>query len=186
MEKLQELEYVNLAVNNVTVIEGLECCESLLKVDLTLNFVPIENYKQSIECLMECPDFNELYLTGNPCTDWKEYKDYAVAKLKNLKRIDGDDISKSWKIQAAQRLPLLEEELAIKSQESIREKEGKPFDPEAYTPESRWEIHNDELKRKKEHEEESKKNSMFAHLDEFKTKPREGPPSIYNKQGKIL
>ena len=70
VSKLKELEYINLAVNNCKKIEGLEGCESLLKLDMTLNFIPIENYRESIECLAECPDFNELYLTGNPVCDW--------------------------------------------------------------------------------------------------------------------
>jgi len=29
LEKLKELEYLNIAVNNISVIEGLEGCESL-------------------------------------------------------------------------------------------------------------------------------------------------------------
>lgn len=29
LDKLRELEYLNMAVNSVSMIEGLECCESL-------------------------------------------------------------------------------------------------------------------------------------------------------------
>jgi hypothetical protein len=36
---LQELEYLNMAVNNVTRIQNLQRCESLQKLDLTINFV---------------------------------------------------------------------------------------------------------------------------------------------------
>lgn len=95
VSKLKELEYLNLAVNNCTTIGGLEGCESLLKLDMTLNFIPLENYRESLECLAECPDFNELYLTGNPVCDWPQYKTYAVAKIPTLKRLDGDEITKS-------------------------------------------------------------------------------------------
>jgi len=35
------LEYLNLAMNNVERIENLECCESLQRLDLTLNFVGV-------------------------------------------------------------------------------------------------------------------------------------------------
>lgn len=37
--KLKKLEYLNLALNNIEVIENLEGCESLQKLDLTLNFI---------------------------------------------------------------------------------------------------------------------------------------------------
>ena len=35
----QDLEYLNLAVNNITKIQNLQRCESLRKLDLTINFV---------------------------------------------------------------------------------------------------------------------------------------------------
>lgn len=34
-------------------------------------------------------------MTGNPCTEWKDYKDYIVAKLPQLVRLEGDDITRS-------------------------------------------------------------------------------------------
>lgn len=37
--KLKKLEYLNLALNNIECIENLEGCESLQKLDLTLNFI---------------------------------------------------------------------------------------------------------------------------------------------------
>lgn len=37
----------------------------------------------------------ELYMTGNPCTQWSGYKDYIIAKIDTLKRLDGEDINKS-------------------------------------------------------------------------------------------
>eukprot|EP00955_Chlamydomonas_euryale_P076003 362520-Chlamydomonas_euryale.AAC.10 len=36
----QDLQYLNLAINNVTKLENLQKCESLEKLDLTMNFVP--------------------------------------------------------------------------------------------------------------------------------------------------
>jgi protein TilB len=41
LTKLRELEYLNLALNNIRVIEGIENCESLMKLDLTVNFVDL-------------------------------------------------------------------------------------------------------------------------------------------------
>jgi protein TilB len=39
VSKLKRLTYLQLALNNITRIEGLEGCESLEKLDLTVNFV---------------------------------------------------------------------------------------------------------------------------------------------------
>ena len=39
LHRLKELEYANFAVNNVRKIENLQRCESLTKLDLTMNFV---------------------------------------------------------------------------------------------------------------------------------------------------
>jgi Leucine-rich repeat (LRR) protein len=39
LHKLKDLEYLNLAVNNIRRIENLDRCESLTKLDLTLNFI---------------------------------------------------------------------------------------------------------------------------------------------------
>ncbi len=37
------------------------------KLDLTLNFVDIEDLEESMENLAECEEMKELYMTGNPC-----------------------------------------------------------------------------------------------------------------------
>lgn len=100
LSKLKELEYLNLAVNVVSIIEGVRGCESLQKLDLTLNFVDIEDLEESIDNLAELPDFRELYIIGNPLTDWPHFKDYIVARLPHLGRLDGDEITKSWKLRA--------------------------------------------------------------------------------------
>lgn len=39
VSRLKKLEYLNLALNNVERIENLEGCESLKKLDLTVNFI---------------------------------------------------------------------------------------------------------------------------------------------------
>jgi protein TilB len=100
LTKLKELEYVNLAVNSVSLIEGIRGCESLQKLDLTLNFIDVEDFEESMDNLAELPDFRELYLLGNPATDWEHWKDYVVARLPHLGRLDGEDVSKTWKLKA--------------------------------------------------------------------------------------
>ena len=39
VSRMKKLEYLNLALNNIERIENLEGCESLNKLDLTVNFV---------------------------------------------------------------------------------------------------------------------------------------------------
>jgi len=51
VSRLKKLEYLNLALNNIELIENLEGCESLQKLDLTVNFV---GELTSIESLRVC------------------------------------------------------------------------------------------------------------------------------------
>ncbi len=38
----QDLEYVNLALNNITAFQKLERCEKLKKLDLSVNFINLK------------------------------------------------------------------------------------------------------------------------------------------------
>jgi len=64
---------------------------------LTLNFIDIEYFEESIDNLAELPDFRELYMLGNPCMDWKRAKTYIFARLPDLGRLDGDEITKTMR-----------------------------------------------------------------------------------------
>ena len=70
LNKLKELEYLNLALNNIKLIEGIEGCESLAKLDMTCNFIDMEDFEQSCINLSKCPNLREIYLTGNPCYEY--------------------------------------------------------------------------------------------------------------------
>ena len=67
---------------------------------MTLNFIEIEDFEESIDNLAEVPDFRELYFVGNPAAQWEHWKDYIVARVDTLGRLDGDDVTKSWKLSA--------------------------------------------------------------------------------------
>lgn len=112
LNKLQELEYLNLAVNSVSKIEGTKRCESLNKLDLTLNFIDLEDLKESCENLEWNCLLTDMYLTGNPAKDWDGCRDYVIAKVETLMRLDGEEITKSDRLRAKTRLVKLEEELA--------------------------------------------------------------------------
>jgi len=69
VSKLKELNYLNLALNNICLIENLEGCESLKKLDMTANFIDLDDYELSMKNLKEVSSIRELYLTGNPITE---------------------------------------------------------------------------------------------------------------------
>ncbi|KAM8727144.1 dynein axonemal assembly factor 11 isoform 2-T2 [Acanthopagrus schlegelii] len=99
--RLKKLEYLNLALNNIEVIENLEGCESLQKLDLTVNFV---GRLSSVQSLKHNIHLAELFLVGNPCTEFEGYRQFVVASLPQLKWLDGTDISRSERIRASQGL----------------------------------------------------------------------------------
>ena len=55
LNKLKELEYLNMALNNISIIENIEGCESLKKLDLTVNFIDLEDLEESLVNLSRCP-----------------------------------------------------------------------------------------------------------------------------------
>ena len=45
LNKLKELDYLNMALNNIAIIENIEGCESLRKLDFTVNFIELYSLK---------------------------------------------------------------------------------------------------------------------------------------------
>ena len=83
----QHLEYLNLAVNNVTKVQNLARCEALAKLDLTLNFVPKAGLLSLRRALGANHALRELHLLGNPCAEWRGYRAYVIAALPQLGRL---------------------------------------------------------------------------------------------------
>ncbi|XP_035772422.1 protein tilB homolog isoform X2 [Neolamprologus brichardi] len=115
--RLKKLEYLNLALNNIEVIENLEGCESLQKLDLTVNFV---GRLSSVESLRHNIHLRELFLVGNPCTQFEGYRQFVVAALPQLKSLDRTEISRSERIQASQGLEEARRRVAEQEQEYLR------------------------------------------------------------------
>lgn len=88
------------------------------KLDLTVNFV---GDLLSIESLRQSEHLEELYLTGNPCTDYEGYREFVVATLPQLKTLDGRKITKSERILAQQRMKELRK-LITEQQKVYKEK----------------------------------------------------------------
>ncbi|XP_023942080.2 protein tilB [Bicyclus anynana] len=113
LNKLKHLTYLNLALNNIEVIENLERCESLQKLDLTLNFI---GDIVSVESLKDNYNLENLYLTGNPCTDYENYRDFVIGTIPQLNSLDGRDIERSDRIKALQNLPIIKSDIIFEQQ----------------------------------------------------------------------
>lgn len=167
--KLKSLEYLNVALNNLTKIENVESLESLRKLDLTVNFVDITALEESVSALKYCFELKELYLTGNPCSSWEHFRSYVIANLPTLEKLDGVDITRTERIQAKQKEQdlnrLLAEAVTARLAEKKRKAESGEEEDEdyEYTPELRSKMYDDfnenkeEEERKKVAEEAAKK-----------------------------
>ncbi|XP_050993543.1 dynein axonemal assembly factor 11 [Labeo rohita] len=118
--RLKKLEYLNLALNNIEVIENLEGCESLQKLDLTVNFV---GTLSSVESLKQNLHLRELYLVGNPCTEFHGYRQYVVAHLPQLQWLDGKAIGRGERIQALQELDGVRRRVLEQEAEYLKKRE---------------------------------------------------------------
>ena len=151
-----------MALNNVSKIEGLDKCEFLNKLDLTVNFVDVDELEASMDHLSEREHLKDLYMMGNPCeANWPGFKNYVIARLPQLQFLDGEAITRSMQIIAKQQLPKLAVELRSLAQEKRDEKAAKEFvdyrdidtDEKApYTPEVRMKMYEELAEEKAEKE----------------------------------
>ncbi|GMI05699.1 hypothetical protein TrRE_jg10733 [Triparma retinervis] len=150
LHHLKSLEYLNLALNNIRKIEGVERCEFLNKLDLTINFIDLDDLESSIDNLVDRSHLVDLFMMGNPCEqDWKGFKNYVIARLPQLKQLDGTEVTRSMKITAAQQLPALVSELRglAKERRERRDKEEEEQEKERRVKE--------EKKKRKEEKREA-------------------------------
>eukprot|EP00755_Sulcionema_specki_P023062 Sspe_Gene.77968::Locus_48753_Transcript_1_1_Confidence_1.000_Length_1054::g.77968::m.77968/K19753/LRRC6; protein TilB len=122
LHHLKKLWYLNLAINNIQVIENLEGCEALEKLDLTLNFIA------DVTCvrrLRRNVHLKHLYLTGNPCTDFEGYRAYVIEQLPQLLTLDGEDVKRSEAIRAHQEAEPMSDVFGQKAQEIAQERRNK-------------------------------------------------------------
>ncbi|XP_053342906.1 dynein axonemal assembly factor 11 isoform X1 [Clarias gariepinus] len=125
--RLKKLEYLNLALNNIEVIENLEGCEDLQKLDLTVNFI---GQLSSVGSLKENVHLRELFLVGNPCTEFKGYRQYVLACLPQLQWLDGTAIRRAERIKALQNFDdlkkcVLDQEAEYVKKRTKQKEEGK-------------------------------------------------------------
>ena len=186
LDKLKELEYLNLAVNSIQKIENLEKCESLNKLDLTMNFVDIENLKESCDCLSNVPSLREIYLTGNPCEKFKYCRDYIIGRCPQIIIYDGNEVKKSERIKAREMMDFMEKELEKESKQHVIFKQNDPSekDPNKYSVEYRRKLYKELEQEKLENERKKKEESSKPGLwDEPVIK--EVPPPVYKENGEV-
>ena len=73
-------------MNNLTKVQNLQGCESLAKLDLSVNFIPKAGLL-SLASLRQNAALTELHLLGNPCTEWPHYRSYVIALLPQLRQL---------------------------------------------------------------------------------------------------
>ena len=102
VRRLKNLEYLNLAMNKITMIENLEGCESLVKLDLTMNEIAMHGLL-NVSTLAVNVHLRELFLMGNPCADAAEdYRSFVIMSVPQLTHLDGSVITPLERIIARQ------------------------------------------------------------------------------------
>jgi len=122
LHHLKDLRYLNLALNNIRRIEGLSSCEFIHKLDLTVNFIDVDQLEASAEHLSGLLHMRELFLMGNPCMEWPGARPFLVAAVPQLAQIDGKEITRAERIAAAQAYKALRGELRGLAEAKAREK----------------------------------------------------------------
>ena len=188
--KLKQLEYLNLALNNISLIENVEGCESLKKLDLTCNFIDVDDIEQSSRNLALAPLIETLYMTGNPCLDWEPCKELIIALVPQLKVLDGTVITPTSRIQAFQKLDKLLADLDIEIARVQLERAKKRKELEDNPPPPRADGDDYE-----EYTKENRKNMYLEiaqeRVDDDKRKnpkkyePKKPPTTMYLKSGKV-
>jgi len=178
VKRLKDLIYLNLALNNITKIEGLSLCEKLEKLDFTVNFIDLDTFHKSIRNLQANEHLNELYLTGNPCTQFEGYRSFVIGMLPGVTRLDGKDVTKTERIIAKQELEEITAKLEVEA-ERVRAEKGvskeqceaddeeesdeddDPDKVEKWTPELRLKMAKQEERQEREKEEMKKDGGKF-------------------------
>ncbi|EMP29217.1 Leucine-rich repeat-containing protein 6, partial [Chelonia mydas] len=119
-QEIEKLEYIDKLCRDLKILYLQNNlipkigCEELKKLDLTANFI---GELSSIEILKHNIHLKELFLVGNPCTEFEGYRQFVVATLHQLKWLDSKEIERSERIQALQNYRQVEKQ--IRDQEQV-------------------------------------------------------------------
>ncbi|KAG8201655.1 hypothetical protein JTE90_012721 [Oedothorax gibbosus] len=196
LSRLKKLEYINFTLNNITKIENLKGCESLKKLDFTVNFI---GELTSVESLQENYNLEELYLTGNPCTEFEGYREYVVATLPQISNLDGDNIKKSERIVAMQKYNRIRGEILDQQRRFLKNINYTSEDVSKILEDSQYrEEHIQNQETQDEFWKQKTKHTPFSRIEIYKqlkkaknnddkeTSPPDPPRKLITDDGKIL
>ena len=83
-----------------------------------------------MESLAANVHLRELYLTGNPCTDYQGYRDVVIAVIPQITSLDGTEVTKSERILATQKLDSLRSEIVTQQVEYKKKRSKEKADHE--------------------------------------------------------
>jgi protein TilB len=185
LHHMKDLRYLNMGLNNCTKIEGLSSCEFLNKLDVIVNFIDVDELEASIEHLQPLLHLKELFLMGNPCTEWPGHRAFVIALLPQLASLDGTEINKAERIQAQQQLKKLRAELRILAANK-REEKGLPVEEyipigdddenEPWTPATRVRMYKEMAEQKEE--KEARQRAMEPKERDYEKEQREAVAKI--------
>ena len=186
LNRLKKLEYLNVSLNNLEAIENLEGCESLKKLDLTCNFIALENVEKSVKALRANLHLRQLFLVGNPCMlEWGRCRMFVVSVLTQLVSLDGVEITYEERVEAVGESTILERELREEILKRTKEKTNKNDndsdnnnkEDKTWSAEKRYALflkeRSDKNANEQEHEMERKIHGKKT-FEREKKPPREG------------
>ena len=119
INRCKELRYINFAINKIRCIEGLHRCEHIEKLDFTVNRIDARGLL-TFERLAANHKLDELYCTGNPCTDIEGYRKFVIHAVPSVNKLDGEDVTPAERVTAGQEfaaIKVLVEGLAAKEEQ---------------------------------------------------------------------
>ena len=111
LHRLEELKYLNVALNQIEEVKGLENCRSLTKLDLTANRISPSKL-HSIARLAANKSLEHLFLLGNPCTKKHFYRAFVIAVLPQLKILDGKRVTAEEQSVALEQQSILHQKVS--------------------------------------------------------------------------
>ena len=185
LHHMKDIRYLNMGLNNCTKIEGLSSCEFINKLDVIVNFIDVDELESSIEHLQPLLHLKELFIMGNPCTEWPGHRAFVIALLPQLSSLDGTEINKAEKIQAQQQLKKLRAELRILAAFKREEKglpveeyipQGDDDENEPWTPATRVRMYKEMAEQKEE--KEARQRAMEPKERDYEKEQREAVAKV--------
>lgn len=132
----------------------------------------------------------DLYLTGNPCTDYNGYRQYVIAKLPQLKTLDSKEITISDRIKAQQKIAELErtirkQQLKYQTFREAQKERISRVDTSNIPNEEFWQMTSENSPETRTEICSRQKKNERNSTDTCEDKPKK-PISLFHKSGRPL